>query len=155
MTVRSKILKIRNIPKGHRRSGTINSKPLALFIVVLGLGILLVAVKRNLLIGIFLIVFSLYNILFIRGECMVEFYDEFVVFYHVNSQKDECYVLFWEDIAKWQVARNRKDYDELNIELKNHTTIKIPCVSRIKLDRYFKRYVQSAVQEDVLTSKTM
>lgn len=155
LTVRSKVLKIRNLPKGQRRVGTINSKPLALFIVLLVLGVLLVAVKKNLFIGIFLIVFSLYNILFIRGDCLVEFYEDFVVFYHIHSNKDECYLLFWEDIAKWQIVRNRKDYDELCIELKNHMTVKIPCVSKLKLERYFKRYAQTEAQEDVVTSKSM
>ena len=143
MSVRSKMLKIRNLPKGHRRLGSINTKPIDLFIAVLAFGVVLIAVK-SLFIGTFLIAFSLYNILFIRGDCLAEFYDDFVVFYHVNSHKDECYLL-----------KNRKHYDELIIGLKNNTIVRFPCVSKIKLARYFRRYAQGSTREDVVTSKTM
>lgn len=154
MSVRSKMLKIRNLPKGHRRLGSINTKPIDLFIAVLAFGVVLIAVK-SLFIGTFLIAFSLYNILFIRGDCLAEFYDDFVVFYHVNSHKDECYLVFWEDIDKWQVLKNRKHYDELIIGLKNNTIVRFPCVSKIKLARYFRRYAQGSTREDVVKSKTM
>lgn len=155
LTVRSKMLKIRNLPKEHRRLGVINSKPVVLFVVLLGVGIVLVAMKQNFLIGIILITLSLYNMLFIRGDHLVEFYDDYVVFYHINANKDECYLVFWEDIAAWQIQRNGMNYDELVIGLKNHQTIRFQCVSKMKLERYFKRCVNNVKKEDVITSKTM
>lgn len=155
MTVRSKMLKIRNLPKGHRRLGVINSKPVELFIVLLGLGILLVAMRQYFLAGVLLIIFSLYNMLFIRGDQLVEFYDDFVVFYHVNSHKDECYLVFWEDISTWQIQKNRMNYDEVVIGFINHTSVCFQCVSKTKLERYFKRCANAAQKEDVITSKTM
>lgn len=154
LSVRSKNLKIRNLPKGHKIIDCVNSKPFVFFSICLVMGLLLVLIAQSYLIGGILVVLSLYNFFCIKNEKLVEFYDEFVVFYHISSYKDECYLLFWEDIESWKIIHTKRDYDELILHLKNGKKVTLKCVSKHKLQRYFKRYTKQLDQESIVSSHT-
>lgn len=154
LIVRSKNLKIRNLPKGHKMIDSVNSKPFVFFSFCLVIGVLLIILCQSYLIGGILTVLSLYNFFCIKNEKLMEFYDEFVVFYHINSYKDECFLLFWEDIESWKITHTKKDYDEILLRLKNGKTVCLKCVSKHKVQRYFKRYANQADKKAVLPSHT-
>lgn len=154
LNVRSKNLKIRNLPKGQKRLDCINSKPFAFFGLCFLVGLILIVLSQSYLIGGLLVVISAYNFFFIRNEVLVEFYEDHAVFYHHNAYKDECFLLFWEDVHSWQIKRTKKDYDELLLVLKNHRKVTLKCVSKHKIQRYFKRYASQASSKVVIPPQT-
>lgn len=139
LNIRSKNLKIRNLPKDGRQIDQINSKPYVFLISFLVMGILLMLCKSYLL-GTILLALFLYNFCFVKNSVLIRFYEEYVVFYNHANKKDECFLLFWEDIAKWQYVRTRSDFDELQITLKDGKKVTIKCIGKQKTLRYFKRY---------------
>ena len=65
----------------------------------------------------------------------MEFFDRYALFY-MNNGKDECFVLFWEDVDHWEFSKCKNDLDSLTITLKNHQSVSIKCVSRKKIEKY-------------------
>lgn len=153
MDIRSHTLKIRNLPQGHKRIACINAKPYALLGLLLLIGILLVAWMKYYMLGGILLAAAVYNFLFIKNERLVEFYDEYVVFYHINTYRDECFLLFWNDIVSWQIKPTKSIYDELAITLRNQKEITLKCVSKHKLIRYFNTYAPKTKQDPAVISK--
>lgn len=154
MNVRSKNLKIRNLPKGRKRIDCINAKPFVLFGICLITGILLLILCNSYLIGTVLVLISLYNFLFIKNEILVEFYEEYAVFYRTTSYKDECFLLFWNDVRDWYIQRAKSNYDEIHISLKNDQKVVLKCVSKHKIQRYFRRFVCTGHKKEILPSQT-
>lgn len=152
MNVRSKIIKIRNLPQGDRRIACINSKPFALLFALLIGGILLICTHNDLL-GIIAVVFSLYYLCFTKNEKLAEFYENYAVFYHINDQKDACYLLYWCDIQTWQCHAHLNDYDEIEIAFHNEQRISLRCIGKHKIKRYFKRFV--SVEKVLLHSESL
>ena len=138
MRVRSKILKIRNLPKTGEKRGEIKTKPYGLLLTFLVIGIALLFTSYYVF-GIVLVGIFLYYLLFIKNTLLVEFFDTYAVFY-LNNGKDECYVLFWNDVKDWQLEKAKRDMDILNIVLKDDTTIALKCLGRKKICKYFKQY---------------
>ena len=154
LNVRSKNLKIRNLPKGKKRIDCINSKPFAFFGLCLVMGIILITLCQSYLIGGLFIIVSIYNFFFIKNEVLVEFYEDHAVFYHTTSYKDECYLLFWEDVASWEIHHAKSDYDELTLTLKNDKKVTLKCVSKHKIQRYLKRYVAVRQEKVIVPPQT-
>lgn len=154
LNIRSKNLKIRNLPKGHKRLSQINSKPYLFLCLFLILGILLFIIKNYILSVLFLVLF-IYNFCFVKNEVLAEFYDDYVIFYQIGKHKDECYLLFWDDVDTWKYVRTKKDYDELQLTLKDHKKVAIPCIGKHKTLRYFKRYIQNGRNKIVASSKIL
>ena len=74
------------------------------------------------LIGIVITFMFLYYLLFVKDVTLIEFYDKYAIFY-LNNGKDECFLLFWEDVEKWSISSSRNDLDVLNIVLRNQESI--------------------------------
>lgn len=150
MNVKSKVLKIRNLPTDGKKIDQINAKPYMLIIVFLLIGVSLLF-TRVYLMGIVIALLFLYCLLFVKDVVLIEFYERYAVFY-LNNDKDECFLLFWEDIEKWSVTSSRNELDTLNIELKNHQCVSLKCVSRKKVEKYFLLYA-SAMSESEITKQ--
>lgn len=153
MDVRSQAIKIRNLPQGHKRIDCINAKPYLFFGMIGMIGVLLVLMERYMIIGILLLLAALYCFLFIKNERLIEFYDEYCVFYRVNNNKDECFLLFWNDIIDWKI-KSKNECDILTVTLRNHKKADFKCVSKHKLIRYLKQNVNQQ-QESAIISKTI
>lgn len=151
MNIRSKNLKIRNLPKGNQRLDQINSKPYLFLGLFLVMGTALLLCKSYLLGSMFIILFF-YNFCFVKNDILIEFYNEYAVFYHYNNHKDECFLLFWQDIAKWQYVHTKKDYDEIEVWLKNGRQVCIKCISQHKTLKYFKRYAGVDANHEVVST---
>lgn len=144
MNVRSKVLKIRNLPHDGKKVAQITSKPYLFIIICLLIGGALLFTRMYLL-GVVIAILFLCYLLFVRDVVLVEFFDRYVVFY-LNNGQDECYLLFWEDVASWQLVQHRNDLDELKVVLKNQQTISLRCLGRKKLLRWFHTYVDTQAQ---------
>ena len=89
MNVRSKILKIRNLPTDGELIDHINAKPYLFILVCIAIGLALMF-TRLYLIGIVITFMFLYYLLFVKDVTLIEFYDKYAIFY-LNNGKDECF----------------------------------------------------------------
>lgn len=138
MNVKSKILKIRNLPCNGKKIAEIKAKPYGFILLFLGVGLLLLCTRFYFL-GIVIAALFLYYLLFVKDILLVEFYDLYAVFY-LNNGNDECFLLFWEDIYHWDISSSRRDLDVLNIMLKNDQTYSLKCLGKKKIVRFFEQY---------------
>lgn len=151
MNIRSRNLKIRNLPKGNKRIDRINSKPYLFLGLFLVMGAALILCRSYLLGSMFVILF-LYNFCFVKNDILIEFYDEYAVFYHYDNRKDECFILFWQDVAKWQYVHTKRDYDEIEVWLKNGRQVTIKCISQHKTLKFFKHYACEHAPKEAVRS---
>ncbi len=147
MNVRSKILKIRNLPTDGELIDHINAKPYLFILVYIAIGLALMF-TRLYLIGIVITFMFLYYLLFVKDVTLIEFYDKYAIFY-LNNGKDECFLLFWEDVEKWSISSSRNDLDVLNIVLRNQESIALKCLGRKKVARYFVTYVSTPCEKAI------
>ena len=145
MNVKSKILKIRNIPKNGKKIAEIKAKPYGMILLFLCLGLALLCTRFYFL-GIIISAVFMYYLVFVKDILLVEFYEEFAVFY-LNNGNDECFLLFWEDIYHWDITSSRRDLDVLNIMLKNNQTYALKCLGKKKIMRYFERYATQGKED--------
>lgn len=154
MDVRSQSIKIRNLPQGHKCIACINAKPYLLFAIIGIIGLLLLLKEKYMILGIVFLFGSVYSFLFIKNERLVKFYDDYCVFYRTNAYRDECFLLFWNDILAWEIESG-SEYDTLIVTLRNQKRICLKCVSRHKLIRYLKRNVNHPQQEKAVISESI
>lgn len=138
MNVKSKILKIRNLPCDGTKLETISSKPYVFICFLLLMGIVLLC-SDYYLFGCVITIFAAFYLFFVKNIKLIEFYDRYAFFY-TNNGKDECFVLFWEDVEKWEIIKGKSALDTLTITLKNHQSVTISCVSSKKIEKYFQKY---------------
>lgn len=145
MSVHSKVLKVHNLPKQGKKIGQVKAKPYLFIMVCLCFGICLLYTSCY-LIGVMVVMLFAYNLLFVKDMVLAEFYDEYVVFY-LDQNKDECYLLFWEDIAQWGITKHKHTLDTLDIMLKNQKCISFKCLHKRKIEKYFLMYVEKLKKE--------
>ena len=145
VNVRSKILKIRNLPVDGKKLGQIKAKPYGFILLFLLLGIAM-TFTRFYIFGFIIAAVFLFYLVGVKDMLLVEFYDRYAVFY-LNNGLDECFLLFWDDIEHWEIVSSRRDLDVLNITLKNHQTISLKCLGKKKIERYFHQCVSSQHHE--------
>ena len=125
----------------HSKIGQVNAKPYLFIIFCLCMGICLLYTSYYLL-GVMIVMLFAFNLLFVRDMVLAEFYDEYVVFY-LDQNKDECYLLFWEDIEQWHITKHKRTLDTLDIILKNQKSISFKCLHKRKIEKFFETYVAS------------
>lgn len=138
MNVKSKTLKIRNLPQNEKRLASINSKPYLFIVVFLGVGFYALW-KDYYIVGAIVVAIFLFNLFCIPNKVVTEFYEEYAVYYY-EQEKDECFILFWEDIACWTYHSKMNDLDMIEIELVNGASICFKCLSKPKTLQYFQKY---------------
>lgn len=139
MNVKSKTLKIRNLPQNEKRLACINSKPYLFIVIFLLIGCYALW-KEYYIIGTIIVAIFLFNLFCIPNKVVTEFYESYAVYYY-EQEKDECFILFWEDIASWIYYPKINDLDMIEIELKNGAGICFKCLSKQKTLQYFQKFV--------------
>ena len=107
---------------------------------LLSLGVLLLC-SDYYLVGCVITIFAAFYLFFVKNIKLVEFYDRYAFFY-TNNGSDECFVLFWEDVERWQIIKGKSALDTLEITLKNHQSVSISCVSSKKIEKYFTQCIE-------------
>jgi hypothetical protein len=138
VNVKSKTLKIRNLPQGKKRLACINSKPYLFIVMFLSFGAYAIW-KGYYVVGAIILAVFLFNLFCIPNKVVTEFYEEYAVYYY-EQEKDECFILFWEDIASWIYYPKMNDLDLIEIELKDHARICFKCLSKHKTMQYFQMF---------------
>ncbi|MDE6476046.1 MAG: hypothetical protein K2L08_04250 [Erysipelotrichaceae bacterium] len=92
------------------------------------------------LIGIAIMLIFGYQLLFVRNVVMTEFYEEYVVFY-MDKKREECFLLFWNDVRSWAYIKKKYELDMIEVILKNDQSVTFKCLSKRKLLKNFMMYV--------------
>lgn len=116
--MKSKTLKIRNIPAGHVTFFRMNVKPTEFLSAILLVAIFFLFLDAPFpTIGLIACTVVCFALVATPDRTLLEMNDCFVTFY---SPKDssECSILFWDEILLWQYVKQRQ-CDHLKIELIN------------------------------------
>lgn len=138
MNVKSKTLKIRNLPQNEKRLACINSKPYLFIVLFLSIGFYALW-KQYFIVGTIVVAIFLFNLCCIPNKVVTEFYERYAVYYY-EQEKDECFILFWEDIATWVFHPRMNDLDMIEVELENGASICFKCLSKQKTLQYFQKF---------------
>lgn len=147
MKIKSKILKIRNLPKNECCIDCIKAKPYALIVFILLVGILLIWKTILQLLGVVLFVFALFYLLFVKNRILVKFYPSYAVFYLYNGA-NECYLLFWEDVVSWKIVSKRKSLDMLELVLKDEQQVMLQCYMKRRIKKNLTKFAPQHINID-------
>ena len=135
--IKSKRLLSRNLPVDRVIELKINSKPylgLSLF-VLLGVAICFTGYW---IFGVIIFTLCLLGLLFIKNQVTTEFNQEYVIFYS-EGNSEECFIIYWEDIERWQVLSEKTGLDFIRIQLKNGEKLAYKIFAKNKAVKYFEK----------------
>ncbi len=137
--MKSKGLKVHNLPTDVAPITSINAKPDLLLIGLVGLGIALAATNTSRIYGIAIIFVGFVALAFMPKVTLMEFYNEYLVMYN-RADKDSCVLIYYDEVLSWHYQKGNRDY--LFIELENGTTESIEAFSKylfeVKMNGFMK-----------------
>lgn len=137
--IRSKRLYSHNLPEDRSIETKINSKPTAGLLVFVFFGISLMCVGKLWIFGLLIALMALAGVLFIKNHVMTELSSDHAVFYK-DTNREECFILYWDDVEEWKIMPMKTGLDQLIIELKDGEKVCFTVFSRRKIEKYFKKY---------------
>ncbi|MEG0077009.1 hypothetical protein [Anaerorhabdus sp.] len=147
--MKSKTLKIRNIPKEPPIIATVSVKPTATLTALMFISFIMIIFNQIFsYMGVILFGLSSFCLFVLPDRKLIEFTHDYIILYNCKERGD-CNILYWEDILTWQYIW-RPDRDELEIELVDHTVESIECFSKktvVPLLRAFVREKEKIIQK--------
>lgn len=147
MKIKSNRFKCRNLPKNYDVKAVVKSKPIFMMCLALALGIVLIFMKSYMFVGILLLGMALFGLIFSKNPVTVEFSDQFVVFY-LDDHQEDCYLVYYEDIDRYEYKRKVFDTDVLQIVLKNQKVLEFKSLDKKKVTKNLNQHVKSHVIDD-------
>lgn len=115
--------------------------------LALALGIVLIFMKSYMFVGILLLGMALFGLIFSKNPVTVEFSDQFVIFY-LDDHQEDCYLVYYEDIDRYEYKRKVFDTDVLQIVLKNQKVLEFKSLDKKKVTKNLNQHVKSHVIDD-------
>ena len=144
----SKDIKTYNLSNDTRILYRLELKPTFLLVVSMLIGFILVIPFTS--IGVVIISIASYCLVFLPSRVLLEFHDDYVIFYNKASHED-CVMIYYEDIMKWRYIKGRK-VDYLVVELEDGTRENIECFNYRAVTRYMRMF---AADREVKKKKTV
>ena len=138
--MKSKELKVHNLPYDRQIEESVDAKPYFIFIILGILGFFICFVKGGMLLGIALIVICLASIFFLPRRVLIEFCNDYLVLYN-RASHNECMIIYYEDIVSWNYIRGYS-MDELEINLVDGTKESIEAFSKFIFESHMNNYVE-------------
>ncbi len=130
--MKSKELKIYNIPRDGASLLVLTVKPRKQLIFVLSFSLTLIILSPEFyMLGLVLAAISLFAIVAMPDRTLVEAYYSMLVVYD-SRQIDTCFCVYWEDILNWQYIK-KPDHDKMRIELIDGQIVEFDCFKDKKL----------------------
>ena len=126
--MKSKELKIYNLPANRTVLSSINAKPMGLLITLTALSVIAAFVEETKILGFGLAFVFLAFIAFLPPRVLIEFSEEYMVLYN-RADHNDCFLVYYEDVTSWNYTRG-VTYDELSISLADGTSTHIEGFSR-------------------------
>lgn len=139
--MKSKELKIYNLPSESILLAEINAKPTWLFIFLIIIGfVCLIAHIPTTIYGVMMIIVGIICSIFMPKVPLIEFYNDFFIV-HNRVEKTECMLIYYSEVKSWFYSWNPKD-DFLFIELEDGSVEKIKAFSKTIFEFYMNRYLK-------------
>lgn len=139
MDMKSQMIKIRNLPSFPVVIDSISVKPILTLVLAIFAGILIIVVYPYLsYIGATLVAMATFSMLIMPDRKFMEITSDYAILYNCKDES-YCKIVYWDEILSWQYHWHN-DYDELIIELCDHSIEKISAYSRRRFTKYFKLY---------------
>ena len=137
--MKSKVLKIRNLPSDMQVLNEIKVKPIGslLFLVAVA-GIFIISGSSIAIVGVVLLAVSAYALLVMPDRLLMQFTSDYLVLYN-RKNRDECMLIWWDEIVAWQYQKHNNE-DTLWLELIDGHVESIECFNRGRVVSYFKVY---------------
>ena len=139
--MKSKVLKIRNLPEEMQVLNEVKVKPIgSLLALMLVSGVFIISGSTIAIVGVVLLAISSYALLVMPDRILMQFTDEYLVLYN-RKTRDECILIYWDEILLWQYQKHNNE-DQLWLQLADGQTETIECFNRNKIVPYFKIYAK-------------
>ncbi|MBP3400009.1 MAG: hypothetical protein J6K75_09650 [Erysipelotrichaceae bacterium] len=151
--MKSKTLKIRNIPTGNPAFFRMNVKPIEYLTAILIVSIVFLFCDAPLpTVGLILCTVICFALVATPDRTLLEINELFIVFY---SPKDstECSILYWDEILTWQYQKQRQ-CDHLKIELINGDVYDSEVYHDMRLIRLLQTYAAGKEKKTSRRRKT-
>lgn len=137
--MKSKELKNYNLPDNRVYNQKLEAKPIALLLVIMGLGFVLLIMKYYIY-GTVLFFFAAACIMFLPSRRLIEFYDDYMIMYN-KARKDECNIIYYDDIKSWDY-RVAVAGDELILVLNDDSVQKCDAYSKKEFENELNKYIK-------------
>ena len=139
--MKSKVLKIRNLPEDMQILNEVKVKPIGtLIFLLLVSGLFIFSGSTVAVLGVVLLAVSIYALLVMPDRILMQFTEDFVVLYNRKS-RDECMLIYWDEIMRWQYQKHNNE-DMLILHLIDGQTEAIECFNRNRTVSYFKIFAK-------------
>ena len=139
--MKSKVLKIRNLPEEMQVLNEVKVKPIgSLLVLMLVSGVFIISGSTIAIMGVVLLAISSYALLVMPDRILMQFTDEYLVLYN-RKNRDKCMLIYWDEILLWQYQKHNNE-DQLWLQLTDGQTETIECFNRNKIVPYFKIYAK-------------
>ena len=152
--MKSKTLKIRNIPSGRLVFFRMNVKPTEVLVGILVVSILFLFMDAPFpTIGLISSTVVCFALVATPDRTLLDMNEEFMTFY---SPKDssECTILYWDEILKWQYVKQRQ-CDHLRVELINGDVFDSEVYYDARMIRLLNAYAQGKEKKVSRKRKTL
>ena len=112
--MKSKEIRVRNLPKDDVPFYVSNVKPTSFLMIAMIAGISFLWIRSYLqVIGVMVIMVSLFSLLMLPDCKLYEIHHDYIVLYN-RHDKSECFIIYYEDMVSWHYEWN-PSYDQLVI----------------------------------------
>lgn len=140
--MRSKILKTRNIPKNVTVIQRVTLKPVFLLSMMIIVSAVILFFTSVTILGLSLLGLTSFFFFILPNHVLIEFTEEFLILYNRKS-KDECTLVYWDEIMNYEYQSNNKGADILSITLIDDTVYTIECFSRNSIRLMFNQFASN------------
>lgn len=148
--MKSKELKIYNLPEGRTILSSIDAKPSVLIFVLFIFGILLFVLKQYVW-GASLTLTALLMMGLLPRRVLIEFYNSYLVLYN-HANKNLCEIIYYEDVEKWSYSVGLS-YDNLSITLVDGSVHSIVAFSKITFEQLMNKFLKDKKEKSKKTRK--
>ena len=145
--MKSKELKIYNLPEDSQVIAQIDAKPNFLFTITILMGLFSFMMNIPSSYGVILILVSLYGLTYMPRVVLMEFFNEYLVIYN-KADKSKCVLIYYEDILSWHYSRGAR-HDYLYVELVDGRTERVEAFSKTIFESNMNRFLKDKKRKNV------
>ncbi len=138
--MRSKVLKKRNIPKNVTIIKKVTLKPVFLLSIPIVISAAILVFTSITILGLSLLGLTSFFFFILPNHVLFEMTEEFLVLYNCKS-KDECTLIYWDEIMNYEYRYNKTGADILIITMEDGTIYTSECFSRNSIILSFNQFI--------------
>ena len=140
--MKSKEIRVRNLPKDDVPFYVSNVKPTSFLIIAMITGICFLWIRTYLqVIGVMVIMVSLFSLLMLPDCKLYEIHQDYIVLYN-RHDKSECFIIYYEDMVSWHYEWN-PSYDQLVISLVDGSVEKQEVYAKYRIEKWLNSLAPS------------